>query len=216
MDAILKKHGISGSTIIRALLFTAAICAGSLAAPLQPEPARPPVDDKLGEKLLKKSEGAENEDIMQQILKLMQNVAREIQLDFDTGNETQAMQRRIVAQLDEAIQIAAAQRRAGRTSSVAGTDKRRMSKPKPQKRPEKTGDQAQTGESSESGTVAPPGTAAEGVAAGGELKEVRRTWGHLPMRAREEITQGVGERFLERYREWVERYYRALQENDEP
>ena len=49
----------------------------------------------------------------------------------------------------------------------------------------------------------------------GDLREVRGTWGHLPMRDREEVIQGIGETFLERYREWIERYYRALQESDE-
>jgi hypothetical protein len=50
---------------------------------------------------------------------------------------------------------------------------------------------------------------------GGDLQDLRRAWGHLPMREREEIIQGVGERYLERYRDWIERYYRTLQETDD-
>jgi hypothetical protein len=41
---------------------------------------------------------------------------------------------------------------------------------------------------------------------------MRRSWGHLPQRDREEVIQGIGEACLERYRVWIERYYRALQE----
>ena len=34
-------------------------------------------------------------------------------------------------------------------------------------------------------------------------------------REREEVIQGVSERYLERYRVWIERYYQALQESHE-
>ncbi len=35
------------------------------------------------------------------------------------------------------------------------------------------------------------------------------------MREREEIIQGIAESFLERYRDRIERYYRALQETED-
>lgn len=56
---------------------------------------------------------------------------------------------------------------------------------------------------------------ADRAPADGDIHELRRTWGHLPMREREEIIQGIGESFLERYRDWIERYYRALQEAED-
>jgi hypothetical protein len=70
-------------------------------------------------------------------------------------------------------------------------------------------------DASPSSTIDARAAAAGGVSAGGELREFRRAWGHLPMREREEIIQGIAESFLERYREWIERYYRALQETEE-
>lgn len=192
--------------------------APGLCAQTPPDQPRPSTGDKLGEKLLRKVEGAKDEDIMQQILQLMQDVATELQLDFDTGAETQAMQKEIVTQLDEAIRIAAAQRRASRSSSASSSDARRMAQPKSTGREgrERGRPDESSADVKSSDTAGSPGSVTEGAAAGGELKESRRSWGHLPMRARDEIIQGVGERFLERYREWVERYYRALQESEEP
>jgi len=183
--------------------------------PSPPESPKPPTDDKLGEKLIRRAEGSQDENIMEKLLQLMYDVAKELQLDFDTGEETQRMQQQIVSQLNEAIKIAAAQRRASRSGGSSSSDTRRMSQAKPG-RTERGRGQPQDGKvAGEPSTASPPGSMVEGVATSGELRESRRSWGHLPMRAREEIIQGVGERFLERYREWVERYYRALQESDE-
>ena len=42
--------------------------------------------------------------------------------------------------------------------------------------------------------------------------EVRRGWGFLPQRDREAIVQGSNEEFHAKYREYIERYYRAIAE----
>ncbi|MFQ5495803.1 MAG: hypothetical protein ACE5EX_10530, partial [Phycisphaerae bacterium] len=64
-------------------------------------------------------------------------------------------------------------------------------------------------------TASGEGTAEEADPRGAPFRELRRGWGHLPGREREELIQGISERYLDRYREWIERYYRALQEVDE-
>ena len=56
------------------------------------------------------------------------------------------------------------------------------------------------------------GAAADATAPGGDLDARRRAWGHLPMRERDEILQGLSDQYLQRYRVWIERYYKALQE----
>jgi hypothetical protein len=118
--------------------------------------------------------------------------------------------------LDDAIKVAAANRRpVRRQGESSSADKRRM--PTSRKGESKQGRgvaDSQKGASS-SGTSDAGQTPGEEKAARGELRELRQGWGHLPMREREEIIQGIGERYLERYRAWIERYYRALQEAEE-
>ena len=48
-----------------------------------------------------------------------------------------------------------------------------------------------------------------------QFREWRSGWGHLPQRDRDEIIQGVGERSLDKFRRWIERYYKALSDADE-
>ena len=181
----------------------------------QPEQKQEQKDKELGERLIRKAVTDADEDIMTTIIRLMNEVSRKVEVEFDAGDNTQALQKRIMDQLDEAIKVAAAQRRPQRAMQRPSEgDKRR--KQQTRKRPEGTdagsqGD-AQEDSSSKSGE---PGTAAG--AAGGDASgfDARRAWGHLPPRQRDEVIQGIGEEFLERYRVWVERYYRALQEAKE-
>ncbi|MEK7730739.1 MAG: hypothetical protein AAB363_02670 [Planctomycetota bacterium] len=180
-------------------------------------PSEPPkkVDD-LGERLIRKAVTDGEEDIMATIVRLMTEASRKMEIEFDPGEETQALQGRIQEKLEEAIKAAASKQRA-RKQSPAPTDpdKRRMPT---------TGKREQRPEAKAKGESSPGSTSntAEAPAADGRseteraaLQETRRSWGHLPSREREEVIQGVGEGFLERYRVWIERYYRALQESDE-
>jgi hypothetical protein len=179
----------------------------------QPEPEPAKEDKKLGERLIRKAVTDANEDVMATIIRLMDTAARKLELEFDAGEETQAVQQQIMDRLDDAIKVAANQRRpmAGQPRPTEG-DRR--------KRPPRD-EQADR----ESGTASAEDAsqpAAETDAAGRRTTEsdysefeARRAWGHLPPREREEVLQGIGEEFLERYREWIERYYRALQEAEE-
>jgi hypothetical protein len=104
-------------------------------------------------------------------------------------------------------------RPAGRPDSKPHQDKRRRGNERDKPRPKDRTAGKQTGGTGDEGGT-PQGVAAKPLELpDGELIDVRRAWGHLPMREREEIIQGVNEEFLEEYREWVERYYRALQES---
>lgn len=173
--------------------------------------------DELSQKLLRQAVTESDEDVMAQILRLMHETARQLALEFNPGPRTLALQEQIMERLDQAIEAAAAQRRpsAGGQQQSRG-DKRRMPG---QKQPGEGGDEKQDADASDrdsAGTgVTEAGTTTRTDRAGGELTESRRTWGNLPLREREEVIQGSGEGFLERYRNWIERYYRALQEVDE-
>jgi hypothetical protein len=172
---------------------------------------------KLGQRLIRQIAGDDSDDIMDTIIRGMNQAARRLDLDFDPGEETQRLQQRIVDQLDEAIKTAAAQRRPSRQSQPSpSSDKRKkLTKNSSQNESEST----QAGGKNSGATTAqqepPEGASPEDGPRGGRIDEIRRTWGHLPARERDEIIQGISESFLERYREWIERYYRALQESDQ-
>ncbi len=182
-----------------------------------PPPSEPPkkVDD-LGERLIRKAVTDSEENLMATIVRLMTEASRKMEIEFNPGMETQALQSRIQGKLDEAIQAAASKQRARKQSPApTNPDKRRM--PTAGKR-ESRADQKAPGVSSSKSTSNTAETTTsdrQREAERAALLETRRSWGHLPSREREEVIQGVGEGFLERYRVWIERYYRALQESDE-
>ena len=191
-----------------------------LAAPVPVRAQDPPKstkqkaeDKQLAERLLRKTATGSDDGVMQAIIRLMNDAARRLEIEFDAGAETRAVQERITERLDEAIKIAASQRRLKRSRPGSGkSDKRRGEKGAASSaNKQATGSDAPGTDAASSGT---PGRVT-GRSAAGELRETRRTWGHLPTRERDEILQGVQERFLETYREWIERYYRVLQEMDE-
>lgn len=164
-------------------------------------------------KRLTQGKDAPREDVMQRMLSLMEDADRRLRIDLTAGAETQAIQEEIAEALDEAIQTAAAQRRPKRSRNQRfRSDKRKSQKSadaSKSSKPKAAGQSSKAGESSEQERE---GVDPSRVAEGGELEEPRRGWGHLPTRERDEIIQGRDEQYLQRYREWVERYYRALQE----
>ncbi len=173
-------------------------------------------DERLGERLIRQAAADSDEDLMDSIIRLMSEAARKLEIEFDAGGQTQTVQSKILDRLDDAIKAAASQRRPRRrTGPPSDSDKRRMPKGK-----RRTSDQDGRPTDSQMDSSSSSPSDAEGKpldreSTSGDLRELRRTWGHLPMREREEIIQGITESFLERYREWIERYYRALQETED-
>lgn len=172
-------------------------------------------EQRLGEKLLKKAAKGGEEDVMDRISRLMGEAAKRLQVDLDSGDDTQAVQRSVLEQLDRAIKQAAAQRRPKQTPSPSSKSDKRRAPPKPstaEQRRERGSDPASADASTSK--RATPDQTKNRDADGGELRESRRGWGNLPDRERDELIQGFNEESLERYRAWIERYYRALQEVD--
>ena len=169
---------------------------------------------KLGERLIRQAHGDADEDVMDTILRLMSSAAQRLEIELDAGEETQAVQRQIMDQLDTAIKIAGVRRRVrSRDQEPARGDKRRRHQDdiEPQQKQADSKEAGQRGSSSakRSGAASRP----EGDRSGGRLYESRRTWGQLPRRQREEVIQGITEEYLQRFRAWIERYYQALQES---
>ena len=173
-------------------------------------------DEDLAGRLIHKARTGTDEDVMAGIIRLMDDAARKLEFAFDPGEETQALQKRVMERLEEAIRQAARQRsvRPQRRQASIGDKRRRPEKTKPEPGETEAGREADSDSAAAGAADAVPASAG-GDPLDGELLETRRNWGHLPQREREEVIQGIGEEHLERYREWIERYYRALQAADE-
>jgi len=172
------------------------------------------VDKKLGEKLIRNVTTQADEDVMASIMRLMSEAVRRLEMDFNPGKQTQDIQQQVIAKLDEAIAQAKARRRKQSPDQRPSTSDRRTQPPSSRKndKPEQA-DGKNTQDGKASATSTPPGGGAiEAGTTGGQLEESRRSWGHLPQRQRDEVIQGTEEKYLQRYRAWIQRYYRALQE----
>lgn len=153
---------------------------------------------------------------MEKIMRLMGDASQRLERQFDAGRQTQEMQEKIMAHLDEAIKLAASQRRPkSRASSSGESDKRESTKggrPRPANKGEQaTSDQNQPNDPAATGT----GKSIDSGRSPDSFQEARRTWGNLPARDRDEILQGLQEESLDRHRSWIERYFQTLQESDE-
>jgi hypothetical protein len=202
-------------------MVVAMVAMPALGAPPETQkPATPTVKKKprgdLANRLLRKAKSNSDEGLMESVLRLMDEASTRMGVDFDAGERTVEIQEEIAVKLNEAIEQAAKQRRPRRrSSSQSNRDKRRMPTASKGGAGQKKGSATGQADGEPANSAAGEGTA-EAVEAGrGEFAELRRGWGHLPSRERDELIQGIEEQHLERYRDWIERYYRALQELDE-
>lgn len=200
------------------LLIAVAAIAQEPAKEQKPEK---PVEQKdpsdLGERLVRKALTDSSEDVMAEILRLMGESSRRLDADFDAGDQTQAVQKRVMERLDEAIKQAAAQLRQQKQSpSQQKSDKRKQEQAgkEQQKKKEQSQGSDPTADPDAS-NAENKGEAAETKLPGGDMTESRRAWGQLPQRDRDEVIQGKNEQFLERYRQLIDQYFRALQGAEE-
>lgn len=214
------KRNLSTFCIMFAMAIGFAICAKPLfAQELQEVKVEVPQQDddpKLGEKLIRKAVKGEDEDVMDRIAELMAKAAERLEVQLDASKETQTVQQDVLKELDKAIKVAAAQRRPKpQPQQSSSSDRREASKQQSKDKPKSKDQQGAAADASSNNESKQAEQAkAAGDLTGGSLKESRRTWGALPDRERDEIIQGLGEGYVEKYKAWIEKYYRALQEND--
>jgi len=171
-------------------------------------------DEALIRKLLDDATGRRQGPAMERVLDGMHASRIKLSGHFDPGVQTQRIQRQVLSDLDEAIAEAL---KTQRFQSGAGTTLPADKTPRPAtaSAPKREASDdcaaAQDSASPKSDDTPTRGRPATGPSAPlGEMRELRRGWGWLPLRDREEVLQGFEQDFLLKYREWIERYYRAL------
>lgn len=197
----------------------AVLCLASLGATAPENPQTLEIDkkpDDLAAKLIRETvEQSTSEDPMVAMIRDMSEVAEKLQVDFDPGEYTQTKQRQVSARLDEAIKAAAARRRAqSKPDPKQSADKRTMpgqKKAQPQPSEKKQPSEGQAKSAAEKSAAQAESDKQD---AKPDLPNMRRAWGNLPQRDREEVLQGAEEESLERFRPWIDQYFRALQESN--
>lgn len=160
-----------------------------------------PIDPLQGE-LEEKLSGAQIADAFVHATKLMDDTASRIELAGDTGLVTQRLQEDILRSLDQIIEAAKQQQQQSSSSSSSSSSSQSQS---PQ---QKQSNQAGDGENK--GQANSPSRQEGGLTAAGAGEGA--TWGALPARVRDALSQGQTGRFSSLYRSLTEAYYRRLAE----
>jgi hypothetical protein len=133
----------------------------------------------------------------------------------DSGPATQALQKRILAELEELF------RQANQAASTAAAKPAQAGEPKAASGPDKQGKTGQTETAAKPGSQPSPGQTTSGQKVPGtqggdsrsRISMLRRVWGDLPERDREELLQlQPPEEFLPKYELLIEAYFRRLAE----
>ncbi|MBO6738262.1 MAG: hypothetical protein JJ916_00205 [Phycisphaerales bacterium] len=151
-----------------------------------------------------------------QAVKLMDQVAQRIGTDADVSIATQRLQEDILRKLDQVIESA----QNNQLGSGGGSSSSQSSSSENQQQPDQQqqqgqGDQQQNAPGNEAGQEAMPG-GSSAASPGDALAPDGVSWGALPQRIRDALSQGFSDRYSELYRTLTEEYYRALAEDENP
>jgi hypothetical protein len=164
-------------------------------------------ESELVKALLRKAGGAED-PVMDRVIKGMTKSREGLREKFDTGDQTQLVQAKIVDDLTEAIKAAAAAQ-----SSSKGSGKS-QSQGQGQAQGQPPGEGSKPGNSIGGTQAATESQLRQGSAQNGQvnadIKQGRTEWGSLPARDRSEIVTGHSEEGLPLWEEMINRYYESL------
>ncbi|HUU82468.1 MAG TPA: hypothetical protein VM243_03085 [Phycisphaerae bacterium] len=208
-------HSLAVRYSLFLLLSSLALSASSASAQqVTPEPSQEEKEQEdLSERLIRQATGQEDTSMMGRIMGLMSDAAGRLKRDFDPGADTLRIQREIITKLDEAINAAQRRRSKGSGQQQQVSDKRQAQRPSDEQKESGQSDQSEAASES-AGDATEQGREGKSTATG-RLREFRRGWGNLPQRDREEVLQGIDEDVLEKYRQLIEDYFRALSEDEE-
>ena len=149
-----------------------------------------------------------------QAVTLMDQVASRIAENNDLSLATQRLQEDILAKLDKVIESANENNsNSSNSSSSSQSSSSNQDQPDQQKQPSdgQKNEQAD-GQSNESGeSPMPAGTSTANP--GDEIAPDGVSWGALPARIRDALSQGISDQYSELYRAITEEYYRSLAED---
>lgn len=189
--------------------------------PTETESGEPSDDEPVTEPGLAESVGealtaSDAADAFEQAVDEMDRVSRRLGRSLDPGIETQRMQESILRKLDQVIKAAKQQQSGGggggsgqpRDQDQGGEQLAQQNQNGAASgQPQPNGQQASTGEA---GTTTPIEPENQDSA----IEQLRKEWGVLPPRVREELSDGLRERFSPLYRRMTESYYKALAEQE--
>ncbi|MBI1369698.1 MAG: hypothetical protein GC162_13715 [Planctomycetes bacterium] len=179
------------------------------AKPDAPKSAAPEGDKPIMPDVKVPGEDAGAGDAFKLAVTDMRQAGEQIADAHDTGLDTQRTQERVIARLDQLISELSKQQQS--------------SKKKPKDQQQDTGSQQnqqqqqQSQQQANSQEAAKDTTLDHGQVENGRLNDEPLTeklseWGNLPPRLRDQLLQGLEDRFSQLYRNMTERYYRRLGE----
>jgi len=221
MRALFRANLIAWTTLTLVTAGAGAQSQPDVAQPTESEPSLPSLDDLLGitdgesgeigdESLERKLSAQEAGERFQQAVTLMGDAAGRIAQDGDLGLQTQRIQEDILRKLDQVIEAAQQQQSGGGSSSSSSSQNQQQQQQQPN---QSSQGESQQSSGKESGEANMPGASTDaqlntGVAPDGV------TWGNLPQRERDAVSQGVNDRYSALYRRLTELYYRRLAEQE--
>jgi hypothetical protein len=174
-------------------------------------------DDDLNESVGRALSASDASDAFEQAVDQMDDVSRRLGRAFDPGVETQRMQESILRKLDQVIASAKEQSSSGGgggSGEPKKQDKGGDELAQQQAAAGEGGDQAQPGGQQASSGAAGSGSPIKPEGQDTVIRQLRKEWGVLPPRVREELSDGLRERFSPLYRQMTEAYYKALAEQE--
>ena len=151
----------------------------------------------------------------EQAVQEMGEVSRRLGRALDPGVDTQRMQESILRKLDQVIESAKQQSSSG--GGGGSSQSRGQDTGGDELAPQQSasgGAEAQAGGQQASTGAAGSGSPQDPEAQDSAIEQLRREWGALPPRLRDELTQGLRERFSPIYQDMTEAYYKALAEQE--
>jgi len=179
------------------------------------EPDTDTTESRLNESVEQALSASDAVDAFEQAVDQMDDVSRRLGRALDPGVETQRVQESILRKLDQVIQAAKDQASSGGGSGSGkprGQDQGGTDLAPQQAGP--GGQQAQPGGQQASTGAAGSGTPIDPEGQDTPIEQLRKEWGELPPRVREELSDGLRERFSPLYRSMTEAYYKALAEQE--
>lgn len=170
-----------------------------------------PNDDALSEILSPREAG----EALGQAISLMDRVAQRIGDGNDLSLPTQRLQEDILRKLDQVIESAQNNQQGGGGSSSSSQSSSSSNQQQPDQQQQDGQAGSQSGDSTNPDQAnMPGGTSAANP--GDALAPNGVSWGALPQRIRDALSQGISDRYSELYRSLTEDFYKSLAEEEEP